>query len=535
MHLHSTAYDELPFSSKPHRAQHPDHLFTMAKLCGLTPPSPDTARILEIGCAVGGNLIPLAHSLPNSHCVGIDLSTKQIEAAKAATEVLGMHNLTFHVLDAAALDSSFGSFDYIICHGVYSWVTQETQEKLLENIARLLSPDGVALVSFNLLPGWYTRQTIRDFLTHGVDQSSAALSLQDFVKVSREKLALFEKSLGFERYYAMHMQTELNRLAREPDSYLAHEFLAKENHPCYLGDFCAALEARQLSFVCDAKLTRNYSWLLSDLGLADEVVKEAFERLETAQAREQFFDYVFNTPYREALISHAGKARRVDFGDERLSEMYFWSKYVIDTDTEHAGERTAGQEIHCVPRYGSEGQEGLWLQMDSEKQLVEFLSARYPSFISYTDLTRHIPASDVLTPSLVHLLKKGVVEISACPPRCNITVPENPQVSEYAAEQLKGGSRVTNLRHETIDFGNFERILARLCDGKRTAAEIAAQLDQSVADGTFSFGEGFSLPEDQAERRAMFTEAVHGGLLTLCDAGVLRGTPPDFHDAERTT
>ena len=104
----------------PFLQTHPDQLAAVATLFGMRPQPPDRCRVLELGCAGGGNLIPMALALPESRFLGIDLSRRQISTGQALVRKLGLRNIGLQPLSVLDLDSRFGRFDYIICHGIYS-------------------------------------------------------------------------------------------------------------------------------------------------------------------------------------------------------------------------------------------------------------------------------------------------------------------------------------------------------------------------------------------------------------------------------
>ena len=120
--LGDTSYDKVPYFSQAYAQSHPDRLAATAKLFGMTPAPLGDCRVLELGCASGGNLIPMAVQLPGSSFLGIDLSVRQIADGKAIVEQLQLRNIELRQMDITAVDSSLGKFDYIIAHGVYSWV-----------------------------------------------------------------------------------------------------------------------------------------------------------------------------------------------------------------------------------------------------------------------------------------------------------------------------------------------------------------------------------------------------------------------------
>src|SRR5262249_29590623 len=159
-----TSYDDVPYDSHPIWVTHPDHLAVIATLAGMRPAPVEHCRVLELGCASGGNLIPMAVALPESQFVGIDLSPAQVADGQATIAALGVRNVTLEAQSILDLDESIGTFDYIVCHGVYSWVPPAVQDGILAVFARHLAPQGVAYVSYNTHPGWHLRGMVRDMM-----------------------------------------------------------------------------------------------------------------------------------------------------------------------------------------------------------------------------------------------------------------------------------------------------------------------------------------------------------------------------------
>jgi SAM-dependent methyltransferase len=165
-----TSYDEVPYDSYPFPQTHPDRLATIATLLGLQPAPVEHCRALELGCAAGGNLIPMALTLPDSTFLGIDLSARQIDDGRQTVAALGLTNIELRQLSILDVDASFGRFDYLICHGVFSWVPAAVQEKILAICAAHLAPHGVAYISYNTYPGWHLRGMIRDMMLYHAQQ-----------------------------------------------------------------------------------------------------------------------------------------------------------------------------------------------------------------------------------------------------------------------------------------------------------------------------------------------------------------------------
>jgi cyclopropane fatty-acyl-phospholipid synthase-like methyltransferase len=152
-----SSYDEVPYSSYPYARTQPDRLCTLGRLFGLVPAEPSQCRVLELGCASGGNLVPMAERAPESRFVGVDLSARQIADGQRMIDALGLSNVELRHGDIAAVDASWGEFDYVICHGVYSWVPPHVQERILAICSEQLAPRGIGYVSYNTYPGWHVR------------------------------------------------------------------------------------------------------------------------------------------------------------------------------------------------------------------------------------------------------------------------------------------------------------------------------------------------------------------------------------------
>lgn len=161
------AYDLLPYEPRPYPDTQPGQLSALAVLHGLEPAEVTNGRVLELGCASGGNIVPLAARFPGASFVGIDLSARHVAEGQACIRELGLTNIELRQGDIATCDIPAGVFDTIICHGVYSWVPRVVQEAILHIVATHLAPTGFAYVSYNTYPGWHLRQVVRDAWSAG--------------------------------------------------------------------------------------------------------------------------------------------------------------------------------------------------------------------------------------------------------------------------------------------------------------------------------------------------------------------------------
>ena len=165
----SNTYDEVPYPGGAFRASHPSHLGMVAKLFSLHPKPPSDCRVLELGCSMGSNLIPMAEGLPGSEFVGIDYGERQIEAGTKIIQDLGMENIQLQLKSILDVQEDLGKFDYILCHGVYSWVPKDVQQKILKIGKTHLSENGIMYVSYNTYPGWHFRGVVREMMRYHVE------------------------------------------------------------------------------------------------------------------------------------------------------------------------------------------------------------------------------------------------------------------------------------------------------------------------------------------------------------------------------
>ena len=130
-------------------------MYAKAKIYGLDPVAPNKARVLELGASCGGNIIPQAMYYPTATFTGIDLSGVQVEHGKEIIESIGLTNVTLLEKNIMDVDKSFGTFDYIIVHGIWSWVPDMVKDKILDICSENLSSRGIAYVSLQYCtPGW---------------------------------------------------------------------------------------------------------------------------------------------------------------------------------------------------------------------------------------------------------------------------------------------------------------------------------------------------------------------------------------------
>lgn len=120
---------------------------------------PGNSRILEIGCGTGHHMLSLASRWPEADCTGVDVSGRAISKARSLARRAGLANAKFCECSLLEFEPE-GTFDFIIAHGVFSWVPDEVKIHLLDFIGKRLSGKGAAVVSFNVAAGWKARMRV---------------------------------------------------------------------------------------------------------------------------------------------------------------------------------------------------------------------------------------------------------------------------------------------------------------------------------------------------------------------------------------
>src|SRR5215204_3087213 len=252
----ATAYDEVRYSNYPYAQTHPDRLATVAGLYGLPTPDPATARVLEIGCGAGGNLIAMATATPGITALGVDLASGPVADGRATIEAIGIDNIELRQGDISDLrDGGLGEFDYVIAHGVYAWVPEPVRDDLLAAIHAHLAADGLAYVSYNANPGGYMRRALRDAglwyagdAAPGLKRAERAKSLYRF---------LFENRAGTKDWWGGLLESQLAALSHGPTYRLVHDDLSEHWAPVWFADFVERAAGHGLADVPEPAALRD--------------------------------------------------------------------------------------------------------------------------------------------------------------------------------------------------------------------------------------------------------------------------------------
>ena len=473
------SYDEIPYGSAPISETHPANLAMQGRLFGMSPADPARCRALELGCAAGGNLIPMAYRLPGSEFLGVELSGAQAAAGRAVIEALALPNARIVQADLRDL-GDLGRFDYVIAHGLYSWAPPAVRERLLALCGRVLAPQGIAYVSYNTLPGWRLRGTLRDLLLYSVRGADAPRA-----RLARAREALPRLETAFATQdgpIAAYLRDELARLRTRDASYLYHEYLAEVNAPVLFSDFIAQAQAHGLQYLCEAELQTMFADALGEKAAA------FIDGFDDLIEQEQHMDFLRVRAFRQTLLCRTGIALTRELDLDSFAAFFYHAclepKEPPDLRDPRPQPYVAPAGEICVVRH------------PLTKAALQRLAEAYPDSLGFEELlsaaqtharaagSTHADEREHLLGELVRLYLRLFLGVGSAPERFARELPERPCATPLARIQAAAGpGHVSTVRHEPMHLDDFAACVLHYLDGTCTQAALVETLLRDIRAG----------------------------------------------------
>jgi SAM-dependent methyltransferase len=476
------SYEQLPYRSFARRSSRPEHLAVIGRLFGITAPDPSSSRVLEIGCGTGGNLIPLAEAYPRSTFIGIDLARGHIDEASGVARALALTNVTFAARDVTTLTREDGGFDYILCHGVYSWVPEVVRDAILRVCSENLNENGLAFVSYNAKPGGSFRAAVRDVMRYHSNLFGAPeKQLEEATDLIR---FLSRCKTGASDSYRTALKEVLVKLESSQPDYLFHDFLGEESEPYLLSDFVVNAERAGLSYVGDASPE-----LMFDTAQPEDVRRVLSQFASDRIRFQQYLDFVENRAFRESVLARA------------KPELPGWGRLA---DARFASSLTAMPPAGARAWFTFKDNRGRDVRVDDdgERDVLVSLTAAWPSSLSERDVCPGRDRGEV-SRALRSLFERGLVEAELFPRRATGVRRDLPRTSEYARYLATRQAVVTSPLHYSAPLSSPARVIVALMDGKTEIERIDSTLRELLDDGD----------KDAAIARAWREVIDHGFLL----------------------
>ncbi len=492
-----SSYDELPYSCHPVLLTHPDNLACKALLHGLRSPAVETCRVLELGCGTGGNLIPLAQIIPTATFVGIDYAHRQILQGQAIADMVGLSNLRLKAMSLAEVDEELGEFDYILCHGVYSWVSDENQRHILRIISQHLAPNGVAYVSYNTFPGWHLRGLIREILcyqTKGVgdpaEQVSRARKYLDF---------LIQSTPDPKGIYAEILRREREILSRTPDTYVFHEHLEERNKPIYFHEFAKSASEHRLQFLSEA------SFPVDESNFTEELRTQLNETARDRIDYEQQLDFLCNGTFRRSLLCHAdvalaGQPSTMAIRQLKIASRARPARPIAEIQSAEAEEFLGPEGESITTTFPLIKAALLCLSEASPQSLtLEELHLRANAKLgSSPDPIQKLHEAELLSKAILRCHKTDLIQLHLFEPCAIHEVSDHPVASGLSRWQAAHHEPISNLRHRMVELNNFERFILSLLDGTLDREGLCQAAFHHVASGQMDLQHHGKVVEDKS-------------------------------------
>jgi SAM-dependent methyltransferase len=474
----TTLYDRVRYRTLPLAQTHPDRLATVAILFGMRPEPVGRCRVLEIGCGDGGNLIPLAYAFRDSRFVGFDLAPSAVARGTTMIRSLGLTNIELRHLDIMDVPETLGTFDYVIAHGVYSWVPEAVRDRLLALCKTHLAPNGVAYVSYNTYPGCHMRQAARGALQFHVE---GIADPQDRIAQARALARFIAQNPPYGD--SAFLQDEMRSVLEHSPGLLFHDDLAPVNEPVYFHEFIRHLHRHRLQFLAEANV-----WEMEDRVYPEEIVIQLRHLSDgNVVLREQYLDFLKNRRFRQTLLCHDDAVLDRALRSAVIERLFVASSARPTVEQPDIGSPSA------VVQFRGPRSSGLATDHRLAKAAMFYLGTIWPRAVALPELARQAwailgespdsvadatgeaaPDLRALCDILMNAYAAGLIELSTTAPSFTVEVSEYPTVSPIARLQAeRGDDFVTTLRHGSL---HIEDALARrvvcLLDGARDRAAL---------------------------------------------------------------
>jgi SAM-dependent methyltransferase len=439
------AYHQIPYLTVPMAQTHPDRLASVASLFGMAPAPVTSCRVLEIGCGSGGNLLPMAYRLAGSRFTGIDLAETAVEEGRRTVAELAITNVDLIAMDLRDIGPSMGEFDYIIAHGVYSWIPDDLRDRLLDVCRERLAPQGVAFISYNALPGRYVRMMLRDMVLYHTRNCADA---GERIERARSLLRTLGETHLVSSAWQPMVDEEVRRTLDCKDGWFFHDDLAPINDSFYVRDFVARAARHSLQYLGDAQPHLMFDSRTS-LDWAGGDVME----------REQYFDFLCLRPFRQTLLCGAEVRLDRPAGPEQMDRFLFSS-----------------------PARRSEGQiEGLNSVCLADPppavaRVADALSAAHPLPVAFDKLLESAGDRQALRGILFTFISSGFAAFHTYAFAPMESAGPRPRASRLARWESVRTDAVTYSNHTACKLDVMVRTLIELLDGIRGIDDLAAGL-----------------------------------------------------------
>ncbi len=517
-------YDEVLYPSYPLLYTHPDRLATVAAIFGFAAAPVERCRVLELGCSDGGNLLGMAVTLPASEFVGIDLVGSAIARGKAAIEALGLKNIVLRQADLLELAPDYGTFDYIIVHGLYSWVRAEVRDQIMAICRGSLAPQGIAYISYNALPGCHIRLMLREMmLFHNRQFKDPKQRIKQAITLTK----LLANSRTEPEAYTKAIQEEYDRLSKRAPDFVYHDELSETFEPVYFHQFLEHAARHGLQFLGEAEFCE-----MQQEGLTPSARELLGKLSDDLPLREQYLDFMRGRLFRRTLLCH--REATVDHSTSPGRIRHMLASCAAEPGSRAPDFSPDGKEGFCGGRGASITTTNplaralLWYLIEvwpgrvPIEQLCAEAETRARNKLGFVRGTDQDVLSD-LVEFIFAMYSTGLIELHVQVPPFVSRVSERPVASPLARWQARNEQVVTTLTHRSLHLPEAaQRGFITLMDGTLDLEALKADLVKLLGTGDFPVADSEGKPiEDKRAIQEMVDQEFPRLLAVLPRMAVL--------------
>jgi ubiquinone/menaquinone biosynthesis C-methylase UbiE len=317
---------DTPYTWGYYAELNPAYLNYVCLLNGFAPrPLDRPFTYCDLGCGNGVTLAAQAQLFPEASFYGIDFNAEHIANASAIAEGGKLSNVKFIQADFSALDrNALPEFDFVVMHGVYSWIDPEARDRVREFVGAKVKPGGIVYVSYDCMPGWAALAPLREMMLQHTralvsDSATKASAGLDYVRRLRDlKAGFFEDNPPLKVF--------IDEISAQDIRYVAHEFFGGAIKPYYFREVAGEMRSAGLHYAGSGVLNLNFIDLAAPADFRAMLAKSP-SRLEY----ESTGDFVRNQRFRKDVFVKGGPSLSETDQSAALAEIPFGT--VVDADS----------------------------------------------------------------------------------------------------------------------------------------------------------------------------------------------------------
>ena len=468
-------YDRIPYLGRSHQQTHIEKIACIPFLFDIPFPNIHNARVLELGCGDGSNLLNMAYSLPESSFLGIDGSAVQIERGQESIVISGIENLELIHCDLLEVDSTLGTFDYIICHGVYSWVPPHVRAAILNICSKLLSPKGIAYVSYNALPGWRMFSMVREMMRYHVRH------IPEDLKKTEQSIAMLQfvgqHIVDPVDAYGSFIRETMEHLSHSTSEYIFHEYLEEHNQAFYFHEFVDSLHEYNLQYLGNTDFNT-----MNNLHFPEETQDILNEISSNIHNLEQYMDFLRFRRFRCDLLTHNNRELEREVTLNPFTKGYF-TLSAFHTQDENLTPKDIFEDI--LENTFIESQQRTLKDIPIFAYTIQSLFENWPKYIHFDEICHYIQEKipnnfsqedQVEVAALLQtLLLRNTIELHLFQPIVATELSSTPCASPVARAQIRYQFSISTQHHTMIALKDiWMRKILPYIDGTHTFEQLCS-------------------------------------------------------------